>query len=101
MNYRFIEKSEQDLEYIYEFTFLNWGELQADKYLFELKKTFDMLCVFPNLGRSYDAEMNIYIYPYKSNNIVYLSNQKEIVILRILHYRQDLEVELSNPLKIN
>jgi toxin ParE1/3/4 len=86
------------LEDIYYYTFLNCGELQADKYLSELKKTFEMLSVFPNLGRKYNIEENILIYTYKSNNIVYLVNLKEIVILRILHYRQDLEVELSNKL---
>ena len=96
MGYKLIEKSEQELENIYDYTFLNWGEIQADRYLFDLKKTFEMLCVFPNLGRKYDGEMNIFIYPYKSNNIVYLSRLKEIIILRILHYRQDLEVELKS-----
>ena len=96
MSYKLIAKSEQDLEDIYEYTYLNWGELQADKYLSELNKAFDMLSAFPNLGKKFNHAINVSTYPYKSNNIVHLVHLKEIVILRILHYRQDLEVKLSN-----
>lgn len=91
MVYRLTQSSQLDLENIYVFTAKKWGAKQASDYLFNLEKIFETLTKFPELGKNYDNIDNLKIYSYRSHNIVYLQEKNILVILRVLHYRQDLE----------
>lgn len=91
MSYQLTQSSSLDLEKIYIFTAELWGRKQAGEYLLNLEKIFDTLAKFPELGKNYETISRVKIYPFKSHNIVYLEEKNTIVVLRILHYRQDFE----------
>jgi plasmid stabilization system protein ParE len=65
----------------------------ADRILHELRRTVEGLQSFPRQGKSLDAMIAVhteYRYlPCENYCIFYLENDEEVVIVRILHQKQD------------
>ncbi len=92
-NFLLTNKAVDDLSDIWNYTYQEWSENQADKYYFELISTFEYISESPNLGRSYD-EINSNIFGYLVNmHIIFFKkiNANEILIVRILHGSSDLK----------
>jgi len=55
-NHKFVitTEADQDLEYLYEEGFINWGESCADEYYEALLEHFDILCETPFMFRAVD-----------------------------------------------
>ena len=51
-----------DLDDIYRYTFENFGEAQADKYLTELEAVFDLLADFSNMGPRYRGRTRRFLH---------------------------------------
>ena len=88
-------KAEQDLIDIWLYTFSEWGELQADKYLDEMEAGLRLLAENPNIGvdfsfiragyKRFVINHHLIFYQIKSNNLE---------IVRVLHESMDIQQQL-------
>lgn len=97
-NYKLTKKAVQDLKQIWNYTFDNWSEYQADKYYKELLNHCSKIAKDPILGKQYGflikglkgSKVNKHIIFYRQ------ITEEEIEVERILHERMDLKTRLSN-----
>ena len=94
--YHLTNKAAEDLAEIWNYTYDEWSENQADKFYFLLLDSCQEIAKNPNRGKKYD-KVTEKLLGYKSNqHIIFytiLSND-EIEIIRILHGRMDLKSKL-------
>jgi len=93
VKYHLTKKAVEDLTEIWNYTYKEWSETQADAYYFLLLNSCQELAENPNRGKRYDVVIQK-LLGYKSNQLiifyVILSNS-EIEIVRILHGSMDLK----------
>ena len=95
--YQLTNLAVEDLSDIWNFTFDNWSERQANIYYEQLISAFESICDNPVHGRQYDGVRND-LYGLKVNRhiIFYRVISSELVeITRILHDRMDLKNRLK------
>ena len=87
---------DQDLVEIWLYTFDEWGEIQADRYLDELDKATHLLAAQPLQCHS-RGEFNpaVRIHHHAHHLIVYLVMEDGINIVRVLHERMDVDSQLE------
>ena len=81
------QKAIEDLNDIWDYTFEQWSENQADKYYASLKFACKEIGENPNLGNEYKA-IRRDLYGLKSGKHIifyYLISEDEIEVIRILH----------------
>ena len=91
--YELTNKAVSDLNGIWEYTIINWGEKQADKYYNMLLDTCQDIADNPKLGKNYEG-IKSELFGLKANRHVIFyrrSNAQPIEITRILHERMDLK----------
>jgi len=89
-NYKLTIRADLDLEEIWEYTNLQWGENQASKYLTQLEETFMTLAENPNAGkRRYEIAGSPLSYHCGRHVIFYRKGRKGIEIFRVLHDSMD------------
>ncbi|MBS1556756.1 MAG: type II toxin-antitoxin system RelE/ParE family toxin [Bacteroidetes bacterium] len=92
-SYVLTKKAVLDLSAIWEYTFEEWSEKQADKYYFMLLDTCQELANSRLKGRNYQ-EIDSRIFGFRAGQHILfyrkLSNDK-IEITRILHNKMDLK----------
>lgn len=89
--YRLLKASEKDLDEIWNYTFNNWGENQANKYLLQLKKRLVYLSNNPDLGQKRDyISPGLFGYHEGRHLILYRKENDGIVIIRVLHDRMNV-----------
>lgn len=94
--YYLTKKAVEDLSEIWDYTYEEWSEKQADKYYNFLLAAFQELANNPHFGRQYDS-IRKELLGYKSNHhIIFFrkNSDSEIEITRILHERMDLRSKL-------
>lgn len=94
--YHLSNKAVDDLTEIWNYTFDQWSEKQADKYYLLLLDSCQEIAENPENGKKYDivrdglfgcrSNLHIIFYNILSNN--------EIEVIRILHGRMDLKAKL-------
>jgi len=86
-----------DLNEIWDYTFEQWSENQADKYYGTLKFACKEIGANPELGREYAAiKRNLLGFKSGKHIIFYLViSEDEIEVIRILHERMDLKNRLT------
>jgi toxin ParE1/3/4 len=96
---RLTRTAERDLENIALYTRQSWGGKQHASYRTAIDQAFSMLAEHPRSGRSRDD-----VFPgcrsiRVEQHIIYYHQPKvtEIVVRRILHYRQDASAEVQEP----
>ena len=92
-NFQLTNKAVDDLTNIWNYTYKEWSENQADKYYFELIAGCEYIAENPNFGKSYD-KINLNIFGYLVNmHIIFFQkiNANEVLIVRILHGSADLK----------
>lgn len=79
-----------DLEELYEYSIIHFGEVKADQYISGLISKFEVIANNNLLGtdRSKIKE-NLRLSTYESHSIYYLTENNGIYILRILGAGQD------------
>jgi len=95
-NYSFTEQAVNDINNIWNYTYEQWSEKQADKYYNELLKKCEMLANSPVTGREY-FKLFADLRGFKVNkHIIFYRqiDQSSIEIERILHERMDLKNKL-------
>ena len=84
--YRLTRDAGRDLTSIRGFTIRQWGDKQSRKYIIELRNTLTLLSENPLIGkRRKDIGESIYSFPYASHVIYYLLENKQLVVIGILH----------------
>jgi len=81
--------AKEDLKDIWRYTYKEWGERQADKYLIELGTGIDGLTDNPELGITCYYESKYRQYMINHHIICYRIENTEIIIVRVLHERMD------------
>lgn len=88
--------AEQDLINIWLYSFHNWGEGQADKYLDSLEEAFKLLRDTPLLCRErQEFSFPVRIYHHAHHMIIYLGLEDGIDIIRVLHESMDIKGQLD------
>lgn len=91
--YNLTKKVVEDLSKIWNYTFDNWSENQADTYYQMLVENFKEIANNHDLGKNYD---NIFksLFGYRAGrHIIFFRkiNDKKIEITRLLHEQMDLK----------
>lgn len=86
-------KAVQDLSDIWNYTYDEWSETQADKYYQELINSCKIIADNPSIGRKYsEIDLGILGYLINKHIIFYrLLKANEIEVIRILHSSMDLK----------
>ncbi|MUK90879.1 type II toxin-antitoxin system RelE/ParE family toxin [Aliivibrio fischeri] len=88
--YKLSNKSIEDFEHIYEYTYLNFGENKADTYTNDIEKCLLLLSHSPQIGRSLDnIKKGIYRHDHENHSIFYRIKSNFIFIIRILHQQMN------------
>ena len=96
--YRLTNKATEDLDNIWNYTFDEWSERQADEYYTMLIASCEQIAANPNLfGKRYD-EIFDGLRGFKSGKhlLFYrIVNDGDVEIIRILHERMDLRSRMT------
>ncbi len=88
--YRLTQKATDDLDTIYEYTTVNFGLEQARGYLTGLHERFKELAARSAMGRNAEPlAPGLRRYPYRSHVVFYVSVDKSVLIVRVLHESMD------------
>jgi len=90
-DYILSESADKDLEDIFDYTEVQFGFDQAEKYLIEIENVFQNLVKNPESGRKRDEiKEGLYSFP-KDNHIIFYRNlDSQIRIVRVLHGSRDI-----------
>lgn len=88
--YKLSNLAAEDIAQIYEYTLLNFGVSQADKYMESLEKTSSLISSSPKMGYEYLAlGKDIRCHNHQRHSIFYQQRKQDIFILRLLHQSMD------------
>ena len=89
--YRLSRRAAIDLGGIHEYTTVNFGLAQAQRYLIGMHERFVDLARQPMLGRSTgQLAPNLRRYEYRSHVVFYLAEYEGVLIVRVLHQSMDV-----------
>jgi toxin ParE1/3/4 len=89
--YSLSSKAAADLDRIHEYTILNFGLKQAQKYLSGLHERFMTLAENPMHGRSAsELSPGLRRSEYQAHVVFYVPKDKRIRIVRVLHQSMDV-----------
>ena len=96
-DYFLTNKAVSDLSDIWNYTFDNWSEKQADLYYHMLHNNFRTIAENPGLGKSYEGIFK-QVYGYKAGrHIIFYRelDKNKIEITRILHERMNIKTRMQ------
>lgn len=86
MAYKLSQLAAEDFSAIYEYTLLNFGTLQADRYTQDLESSFHLLFDAPGIGiECAHIGKDIRRHDHNKHAIFYRKRKKDVFIIRILH----------------
>lgn len=91
--YHLTNKAVEDLAAIWNYTFDEWLENQADKYYLLLLDSYQEAAENPSLGKKYDIVTEKLLGCKSNEHILFyqIISENEIEIVRILHGKMDLK----------
>jgi toxin ParE1/3/4 len=90
--FRFTEKAEKDVDAILSYTLTTWGEAQAQAYILGLYDLLDLVSENPAAGRLRpELAPGLRSFPYRKHLVFYASLEGEVVVVRVLGARQEIE----------
>lgn len=94
-NFKLSNKAETDLKEIYQYGYHQHGESQAEHYIKKLEQTFNFLVENP-LAAAERVEFKppVRIHQHKQHLIIYIQENEDIFIIRLLHKRMDIRNHL-------
>lgn len=88
--YKLSNKAEQDFGDIYEYTFLNFGEDQADEYTEEMESCLQVISEAPFIGRDCrEIKQGVRRHDHNKHAIFYKIREQDVFIIRILHQQMN------------
>ncbi|MBY5837328.1 type II toxin-antitoxin system RelE/ParE family toxin [Rhizobium leguminosarum] len=90
MKYRTTIEADQDIVELYILGADQFGALQSEQYVDDLFDTFELLADNPRMARE-RRELNppTRLHPYLAHMIAYTIREEDILIVRVLHGRED------------
>ena len=75
---------------IWSYGAINWSIEQADRYIDGLNRVFQLIAVFPDMGREHCVfSPPVRICPYQRHIIIYVLRDEIVIVLRVLGGSQD------------
>ncbi len=94
--YRISEAAINDLDGIWEYTFLNWSKEQADRYHNLIMNEIEFIAENISSGKSMNHIKDGYLVSYVKSHMIFFKRKEGIVeIIRILHQKMDVESNLE------
>ncbi len=94
--YRISETAIEDLEGIWEYTFHNWSKDQADRYYSLIMNEIEFLSENTTSGKPVNHIKMGYLVSYVKSHMIFFKRIEGIVeIIRILHQKMDVELNLD------
>jgi toxin ParE1/3/4 len=92
------EKATEDIEQIWQYTYFQWSDSQADKYYNLLIEKIELIAQNAAIGRKMNDIKEGYRYlPVESHIIFYkISKDGVVTIIRILHHGMDIPNRLKD-----
>lgn len=82
--------AERDIEEIYTYSLINFGERKAEQYYQKLESKLLSIAETPYLGRDFGfVKTGVYRSNYISHSIYYQLIPSGILVLRVLHQQMD------------
>lgn len=95
--YRFAESAEEDLAEIVRHTLQSWGAKQATRYIDGLEVLAEKLATTPKIGKACETfSPGLRAFPCESHVLYYLSDERGVVILRVLHKSMNPALHLGD-----
>jgi len=92
MPYRTTAQADQDIIDIYLWGCREFGQPQAERYHAGLAAALDLIADNPRIARErHEFTPAGRLHPYQSHMIVYLLDDMGVLVVRVLHGRQDWE----------
>lgn len=92
MSFKTTLQADNDIIGIYLHGYKTFGKAQAEKYHTELNSTFTLLSQWPLVAKEYTQfSPSVRVHFHQSHVIAYILDNSDILILRVLHNRQDWE----------
>jgi toxin ParE1/3/4 len=93
--YRLTEAAADDIEGILTDSFETFGAAQTEAYVRSLHQCLDLLGAHPEMGYSVDYLRRGYRrFPHQSHVVFYTKVEAGVLIVRILHQRMDVRLEI-------
>ncbi|OKH88629.1 type II toxin-antitoxin system RelE/ParE family toxin [Thalassospira sp. TSL5-1] len=93
--YRLSALAVDDFRAIFEYTLLNFGMPQADRYVDDLENIFALLSKSPHIGAELaDISVGLRRHPHKHHTVYYRKTRDGIFVVRILHQHMDVDPSL-------
>lgn len=90
MKYRTTFEADRDIIEIYVLGAEQFGVPQSERYVSELFGTFELLADNPQMARErQELTPPMRLHPHQAHLIAYTIREDDIVIVRVLHSRQD------------
>ena len=90
MNYRTTSRADQDIIDIYVHGAEHFGIDQSERYLSALFDTFELIARNPRMARERrELKPPMRFHPFQAHMIVYTVGSDHVLIVRVLHGRQD------------
>ena len=96
-NFTFTKKAVEDLPNIWNYTFDNWSEKQADIYYNALIENCQIIASNQFIGKEYSIIQEDLLGLRVNSHIIFyrIISYKEVEVTRILHGRMDLKNQIS------
>ena len=92
MSYKTTRQADQDIVDIYVHGVQELGTAHAERYHQGLIRTFELLSANPRLARERTEFVPpVRIHPYEAHLILYMVRDDGILVVRVLHGRQEWE----------
>ena len=90
LRYRIVPRALADLDDIWRYSAETWSIEQADQYVDEIVRIFELIADTPTLARLFgDFQPPVRIHVHERHLIVYSIAEDHVAILRLLGGRQD------------
>ena len=95
--YKISQKAIEDLSAIWEYTYFEWSESQADKYYWMLIETCNEISDNPEIGKDYSIIAKNLFGIRSGRHIVFYRKKKNSVVenIRVLHEQMDLKTRVK------
>lgn len=88
--YKLSNLAAEDFASIYEYTLLNFGEVQADDYMVAMENVLESIVRSPFRGCEYpEIDESVRRVDYRLHAISYRIRTSDVFILRILHQKME------------
>ena len=94
--YRISEAAINDLDGIWEYTFLKWSKEQADRYHHLIMNEIEFIAENISCGKPMNHIKDGYLVSFVKSHMTFFKRKEGIIeIIRILHQKMDIESNLE------